>query len=78
MPHVIIKAIKGPSQEEYQKAARQIAEILDKTLGKPSKYTSVALDEYSFSEWEGVYNDCVKDKDNIILKPGYTNPKTFE
>ena len=78
MPHIVIKTISGPSKEELQKAAEQIGEIVNKTLGKPTKYISVSVEEYSFGEWEGVYNDFIKGKNNVILKPGYTNPKTFE
>ena len=77
MPHIVIKAIKGPSKEEYQKAAEQISEIVNKTLGKPKKYISVSVEEYSFDEWDRVYNDCIKGKDNVLVKPGYNNPKTF-
>jgi len=77
MPHVVIKTIAGPSQEQLQKAAEQIADIVNKTMGKPKKYISVSVEEYSFGEWEGVYNENVKDKDNVLVKPGYTNPKTF-
>ena len=78
MPHIVIKTISGPSEEELQKAAGQIGEIVNKTLGKPKKYISVSVEEYSFGEWEGVYNEFIKDKDNVIVKPGYTNPKTFQ
>jgi len=77
MPHVIVKLVKGPSEEQLKLAARQIAEIIDKTLGKPEKYVSVAVEEYSFGEWESVYNEFIKDKD-LAFKPGYTNPVTFE
>ena len=78
MPHIVIKTISGPSPEELQEAAEQIARIVNKTMGKPEKYISVSVEEYSFGEWEGVYNECVKDKDNVLVKPGYTNPKTFQ
>lgn len=78
MPHIVIKTISGPSHEQLQLAAEQIADVVNKTLGKPSKYISVSVEEYSFPEWEGVYNECVKDKDNVLVKPGYSNPKTFE
>lgn len=78
MPHIVIKTISGPSQEQLQEAAEQIAAVVNKTMGKPEKYISVSVEEYSFGEWESVYNDCVKDKDNVLVKPGYTNPKTFE
>ncbi len=78
MPHVVIKTISGPSEKQLQEAAEQIAAIVNKTMGKPEKYISVSVEEYSFSDWEGVYNDCVKDKDNVYVKPGYTDPKTFQ
>ena len=78
MPHVVIKTIKGATQAQLQDAANQISAIVNKTMGKPEKYISVAVEEYSFGEWEGVYNECIKGKDNVLVKPGYTNPKTFE
>ena len=78
MPHIVIKTISGPSKAELQTASEQIAEIVNKTLGKPSKYISVSVEEYAFGEWEGVYNEYVKDKKNVLVKPGYSNPKTFQ
>jgi len=78
MPHIVIKAISGASQTQLQEAAEQISAIVNKTMGKPEKYISVSVEEYSFGEWEAVYNECIKDKDNVLVKPGYTNPKTFE
>ena len=78
MPHVVIKTIKGPSDEQIKSAAEKIAKIINEELGKPEKYISVSVEQYSFGEWEGVYDEFVKDKDNVIVKPGYTNPRTFE
>ena len=78
MPHIVIKTIKGPSRAQLQQAAEQISAIVNKTMGKPEKYISVSVEEYSFGEWEGVYNECVKGKDNVLIKPGYTDPKTFQ
>jgi len=78
MPHIVVKTIKGPTREQLQAAAEQIGAVVSKTMGKPSKYISVSVEEYSFGEWEGVYNEFVKGKDNVLLKPGYSNPKTFE
>ena len=78
MPHIVIKTISGPSQQQLKEAAEQISAIVNKTMGKPEKYISVSVEEYSFGEWEGIYNECIKDKENVIIKPGYTNPKTFE
>lgn len=78
MPHVVIKAIKGASPQQLQEAAEQISVVVNKTLGKPEKYISVSVEEYSFDNWESVYNECIKDKENVLVKPGYTNPKTFQ
>jgi phenylpyruvate tautomerase PptA (4-oxalocrotonate tautomerase family) len=78
MPHIVIKTIEGPSKQQLQEAAEQISAVVNKVMGKPTKYISVSVEEYSFGEWEGVYNEFVKGKDNVVVKPGYTNPKTFE
>jgi len=78
MPHVVIKTISGPSKQQLREAAEQIAAIINRTLGKPEKYISVSVEEYSFGEWADVYNEFVKGKDNVLVKPGYTNPRTFE
>ncbi len=78
MPHIVIKSISGPSREQLQQAAEQIADVVNKVMGKPSKYISVSVEEYSFDEWEGVYNECIRGKENMLVKPGYSNPKTFD
>ena len=78
MPHIVIKTISGPSQKQLQEAAEQISAIVNKTMGKPEKYISVSVEEYGFDEWEGVYDEFIKDKDNVLVKPGYSNPKTFQ
>ncbi|MDR0821213.1 MAG: hypothetical protein LBN40_01950 [Oscillospiraceae bacterium] len=77
MPHIVIKAVEGATERQIEEAAIQIADVIHKTLGKPAKYISVSYEGYAFGEWEGVYNEFVKDKDNVFVKPGYTNPKTF-
>ena len=78
MPHVVLKTIGGKSKEQLQETAEQIAAVVNRTTGKSEKYISVSVEEYSSDEWEGVYNECIKGKDNVLVKPGYTNPKTFE
>ena len=78
MPHVTIKAIKGASPQEMQNCAEQISAVITKTLGKPEKYVSVAFENCSFDSWENVYNEHIKDNENMLVKPGYTDPKTFQ
>jgi phenylpyruvate tautomerase PptA (4-oxalocrotonate tautomerase family) len=78
MPHIIIKAIEGATREQMQKAAEDALAAVSRALGKPAKYCSAAAEEYSFGEWEKVYNECIKDNGSVLIKPGYTNPKTFQ
>ncbi len=77
MPHIVIKTISGPSKEQLQEAAEQIAAVVNKTMGKPEKYISVSVEEYDYSQWKDVYDAFVKDKDNVLVKPGYTDPESF-
>lgn len=77
MPHIVIKTISGPSKDQLQEAAEQIAAVVNKTMGKPEKYISVSVEEYDYSQWKDVYNEFVKDKDNVLVKPGYTDPVSF-
>jgi len=78
MPHIVIKTISGPSQRQLREAAEQIRAVVNKTMGKPEKYISVSVEEYSFDEWEGVYDEFIKGKDNVVVKPGYSDPRTFQ
>jgi len=78
MPHIVIKTLAGKQKEQLQELSDQIAAVVNKTLGAPEKVISVSVEEYTFEEWEGVYDECIKGKENVLVKPGYTNPKTFE
>ena len=78
MPHIVIKTITGKPQKKLQEAAEQIAAVVNSTMGTPEKVISVSVEEYALGEWEGVYNEFVKGRDNVLVKPGYTNPRTFE
>ena len=78
MPHIVIKTISGKPKDRLQEAAENALSAVSKSLGKPEKYFSVAVEEYSLGEWEGVYNECIKDNTDVLIKPGYSNPVTFE
>jgi len=61
-----------------KECAEQVSAVITKTLGKPEKYVSVSVEEYSFDNWESVYNEHSKDKEKVLIKPDYTDPKTFQ
>ena len=79
MPHIVIKTLSGKPQQQLEEAAEQAIAAVGKVFGNPNKkFFSASVEEYSREEWETVYNETIKDKDNVIIKPGYSNPKTFE
>jgi len=78
MPHIIIKAVEGASKAQMQKACEDAVDAVSKALNKPKKYFSAAVEEYSFADWEGVYNTDIKDNKSVVIKPAYTDPKTFK
>ena len=75
MPHVTVKLIAGPSPEQLEKAAKQIQAVLQETLGKPTHVTSVAVEEYTAAQWPDVYDECIEGNPNLVIKPGYPNPR---
>ena len=78
MPHIDVKLIGNPTDKEKNRVAERIAEVIEEELGKPKKYISVSIEGKTFADWENVYNSEIKDNANIVMKPGYTNPKTFQ
>jgi phenylpyruvate tautomerase PptA (4-oxalocrotonate tautomerase family) len=78
MPHIVIKAFKGSTKEQMIKAGEEAVNAVSLALNKPKRFFSVSFEEYTPDEWEGVYNDYIEGKDNVVYKPAYTNPKTFE
>lgn len=78
MPHIAIKLIGSPSEDQKKRVAEKIANILEEDLGKPKKYISISFEEKSFADWEEVFNLEIKDNKNLVLEPGYSNPKTFQ
>ena len=78
MPHIDVKLIGSPSEEEKKRVADKIAKVIEDELGKPRRYISVSIESKSFGEWEDVYNAEIKNNKNVVLAPGYTNPITFQ
>ena len=46
--------------------------------GMKSRKKKFLSEEYSKDEWEGVYKEFIEGKDNLLVKPGYSDPKTFQ
>jgi phenylpyruvate tautomerase PptA (4-oxalocrotonate tautomerase family) len=78
MPHIVIKAMAGQPREKMQEIADKFTTIVAETLGAPTGVVSVSLEEYAREAWPEVYNNYIGGKDNVLVKPGYSNPVTFE
>ena len=78
MPHIVIKTLSGKSPQMLQDAAEQVAVAVNKSMTVGMEHISVSVEEYTRAEWPGVYNECIKDNDAVVIKPGYSDPVTFE
>ncbi|MCL1804194.1 MAG: tautomerase family protein [Eubacteriaceae bacterium] len=78
MPHIVIKTIGYPSKEALEEAAEEIKQILIQKLGKREKTISIALEECTYEDWPQIYEKEIKGNDNLLVKPGYTDPVTFD
>ncbi|MDR0696198.1 MAG: tautomerase family protein [Christensenellaceae bacterium] len=78
MPHIDVKLVGNPSDQQKKVVAEKIAKIIEDEFGKARKYISVSIEGKSFDEWSEVYYSEIKDNKNIVIKPQYTNPRTFQ
>ncbi|MGF6976211.1 4-oxalocrotonate tautomerase [Paraburkholderia sp. JPY465] len=74
MPHVIIKAWPGKTEEQKQKLADAIVRDVMSILGYNRESVSVAFEEIEANRWKNdVYIPDIQGRPEILLKkPGYT------
>ncbi|PAM93751.1 4-oxalocrotonate tautomerase [Flavobacterium sp. IR1] len=73
MPHVNLKMYPGTSEEQKEKIAQEITNIIIKHTGKPEAAVSIAIAEVAEDVWmEEVYNKEIKPNiEKLYKKPGY-------
>lgn len=73
MPHVIVKAWPGKTEEQKQKLADAITRDVMSILGYGQESVSVAFEEIDASRWKvDVYVPDIQGRPDILLKkPGY-------
>ena len=72
MPHVSVKLWPGRSEEQKQKMADKIVEVIKETAGASEYYISVAIEDVESSKWSQVYeNEIMAKEENLYKKPGY-------
>jgi len=75
MPHVIVKLLKGRSEEQKQQLADQLARDVVEIIKCDEKAVSVSFEEFEKADWpEKVYKPDILEKERTLYKkPGY-NP----
>ena len=73
MPHVIVKAWPGKTDEQKQKLAEAITRDVMSILGYGRESVSVAFEEIDASRWkDDLYAPDIQGRPDILLKkPGY-------
>jgi 4-oxalocrotonate tautomerase len=73
MPHVIVKAWPGKTDEQKRKLAEAITRDVMSILGYGRESVSVAFEEIDASRWkDDVYVPDIQGRPDILLKkPGY-------
>jgi 4-oxalocrotonate tautomerase len=73
MPHVNVKMYPGTSEEQKEKIAQEITEIIMKHTGKPEAAVSIAIAEVAEDVWmDEVYDKEIKpNMEKLYKKPGY-------
>lgn len=75
MPHISVKMLKGRSEEQKKKLAAALTEALEKSIGAPDAYVSVAIEDFTAEEWQKVFKAEITDKPNVIYKKPSYDPK---
>jgi 4-oxalocrotonate tautomerase len=70
MPHVIVKLYSGKSEQQKQRLAQEMTNVVMATLNYGEESVSVALEDVEPRDW--VYKPEILGKpDTIYKKPGY-------
>jgi 4-oxalocrotonate tautomerase len=75
MPHVIVKMHPGRTDDQKNKLAQAITDVVTNIAKCEEKSVSVAIEEIAPADWaEKVYKpDIIEKQETLIKKPGY-NP----
>ena len=73
MPHIIIKLLKGKSEEQKKKLAEEIIKTAMPIVDYGEDAFSVAIEDVERKEWaEKVYKpEIIGQKDKLYKEPGY-------
>lgn len=73
MPHIVIKLIKGKTEEQKKKLATALTKTAMSVIGYGEESFSVAIEDIDSKDWvDKVYKpDIIQQKDKLYKQPGY-------
>lgn len=73
MPHVIVKAIEGKTEEQKKRLADAITQSVTEIFGNDADAVSVAIEEIAPDRWkDDVYRPEIEGRSATLYKPpGY-------
>ena len=74
MPHIIVKCLKGKSEEQKRLLAEKLTQAAAPIIGLGEDSFSVSIEEVAPEDWrEKVYvPDIIGQKERLYKEPGYT------
>ncbi len=73
MPHIIVKLVKGRTEEQKKKLAETLTTAGISAIGSGEASFSVAIEDSDLKDWaEKVYQpEIMEQKDKLYKQPGY-------
>lgn len=74
MPHIIVKCLKGKSEEQKRLLAGKLVQVAASIIESGEESFSVSIEEVAPEDWkEKVYvPDIIGQRERLYKKPGYT------
>ncbi|MCD7800268.1 MAG: tautomerase family protein [Ruminococcus sp.] len=76
MPHITIKMLKGRTNQQKTIAGIKVADALAEAIGCDPTHISVAVEDFTPTEWQDVFKEEVTNNNNIVVQPDY-DPKSL-
>ena len=76
MPNISIKMLEGRTEEQKQKLAKDLVEVLSRDLGADKHWITCTVEDFDAQEWQDVFKTEIADKPkSVVYKSPEYDPK---
>lgn len=76
MPHISVKMLEGRTDEQKQKLAKDLVEVLSRDLGADKHWITCTVEDFDAQEWQDVFKSEIADKPrDVVYKSPEYDPK---